>query len=57
MQPFIETETILKEVKEIIKAYRKLPPEKQAVIFDWLMEIANKSSQVLQTNSSSVTRI
>lgn len=56
MQPFIETETILKEVKEIIKAYRKLPPEKQAVIFDWLMEIANKSSPVLQTNSS-ITRI
>ncbi len=57
MQTFIENETILEEVKEIIEFYRRLPPEKKAIVFDFIMKNGNESTPTLQTSSSKVIQI
>lgn len=54
MQTFIEDETPLKEIKEIIKIYRRLPPEKKVIVFDWLMKVTNESTPSLQTSDSEI---
>ena len=57
MQTFIENETLLREVIEIIKIYRRLSPEKQAIVFDWLMKVTNESTPSLQTSDSDIIQM